>query len=230
MSERQTDNWNELQKRWQSEEVPPEVKTEARRRMARGRRSLMVELVLTGVVVLGVGAWSAQVLTSGPESVTVAALLIFWTFAGILIGAGILNQRGIWAPAEESTRSYLRLSLARARRKEELSRFSLWLMAFWFVAAAGFLTWSVVEAVRSDQALLPVLLEGSLILGLTFGVLGTFAERSRRRSRESAIELDDLLFELGKESGEAAPPGVGEPGRAGNQESGKKADLNTRRT
>lgn len=66
----------------------------------------------------------------------VGALLVFWTAAGIVIGTGILNQRGIWAPVEESTRSYLRPSLERSLRREELSRFSLWLMAFWFVAGA----------------------------------------------------------------------------------------------
>jgi len=205
MSEKQPVDWTKLQQRWQSEEVPPEVKAEVRRRMERGRRRLLLELVLTGIVVLGVAAWSVRVLTTDPEPATILAMLIFWSFAGILIGAGILNQRGMWAPAEESTRSYLRLSLERARRKEELSRFSLWLMAFWFVVAAGLLTWPAVEAVRSDQALLPVLLRGALILGLTFGVLGVFAERSRLRARETAVELEATLRAL---DGEGADGGI----------------------
>jgi len=204
MSERQPFDWKELQKRWQSEEVPPEVKAEARRRMERGRRRLVVELVLTGIVVLGVAAWSVRVLTTEPELATIVSMLIFWTFAGILIGAGILNQRGMWVPAEESTRSYLHLSLERARRKEELSRFSLWLMAFWFVVAAGLLTWSAVEAARSDQALLPVLLRGALVLGLTFGVLGVFAERSRRQARGTATELEDTLRALDEDRSHGA--------------------------
>ena len=199
MSEKPPFDWTELEQRWQSEAVPAEVEAEARRRMERGRRRLLLELVLTGIVVLGVGAWSVHVLTTEPETATIVAMLVFWTFAGILIGAGILNQRGMWAPAEESTRSYLRLSLERARRKEELSRFSLWLMAFWFVVAAGLLIWSAAEAIQSDQPLLPVLLRGALILGLTFGVLGYFAERSRRRARETATELEATLRALDEE-------------------------------
>ncbi|TVR60587.1 MAG: hypothetical protein EA422_13655 [Gemmatimonadales bacterium] len=199
MSEKPPFDWTELQKRWQSEEVPPEVESGARRRMERDRRRLVGELVLTGIVVPGVGAWSVGVLTTDPEPATIVAMLVFWTFAGILIGAGILNQRGMWAPAEESTRSYLRLSLERARRKAELSRFGLWLMAFWFVMAGGLLIWSAVEAIQSDQALLPVLLRGALILGLTFGVLGVFTERSRRRARETAAELEATLHALDEE-------------------------------
>jgi len=196
MSEKPPFDWTELERRWQSEAVPAKVEAAARRRMERGRRRLLLELGLTGIVVLGVGAWSVRVLATEPEPATIVAMLVFWTFAGILIGAGILNQRGMWAPAQESTRSYLRLSLERARRKEELSRFSLWLMAFWFVVAAGLWTWSAVEAVRSGQTLLPVLVRGALTLGVTFGVLGVFAERSRRRAREIAAELEAILRAL----------------------------------
>jgi uncharacterized membrane protein YcjF (UPF0283 family) len=199
MSEKEPFDWTELQQRWQSEEVPAEVKAEARRHVERDRRRLLLELVFTGIVVLSVGAWSVRVLITDPQPGTIVGMLVFWSFAGILIGAGILNQRGIWAPAEESTRSYLRLSLERALRREELSRFGLWLMAFWFVAAAGMLTWSAVEAYQSGRDLLPMLLEGAAILGLTFGVLGVFTEWSRRRARRRAAELQDTLRALDQE-------------------------------
>jgi hypothetical protein len=199
MSEKEPFDWTELQQQWQSEEVPAEVKAEARRHVERDRRRLLLEWVFTGIVVSSVGAWSVRVLINDPDPGTIVGMLVFWTFAGILIGAGILNQRGLWAPAEESTRSYLRLSLERALRREALSRFGLWLMAFWFVAAAGMLTWSAVEAHRSGRDVLPMLLEGAATLGLTFGVLGIFTEWSRHRARRRAAELRHTLRGLEQE-------------------------------
>jgi len=78
-------------------------------------------------------------------------------------------------------------------------------MACWFVVAAGLLAWSGVEAVQSGRALLPVILKGALILVLTFGVLGVFAERSRRRARRKAVELEDILGALEEGADRGSP-------------------------
>lgn len=192
---RSTD-WTELQQQWQSEGVPAEVKAEARRRVKRDHNRLRLELTLTGIAVLGVGAWSIRVLTTGAEAATMAVMLVFWTFAGILIGKGFLTLRGTWAPVDESTRSYLHLSLNRAMRRQDLSRFGLWLMAFWGIVSVGLLAWMAAGAVQSGHSLAPVVVRGALTLSLTLGVLGIWAERSRRRARRMEAELRDTLRRL----------------------------------
>jgi hypothetical protein len=161
-------------------------------------------VVAEGLVVLGVGAWSVHLLTTQPEPVIIVTLLVFWTFAGILIGFGIVKRRGSWAPSSESTSSYLRLSLERAERREQIARFALKLMAVWFLASVGLLTWSGIGTVREGGALLPLLRQAAPVLVLTFGVLGVLTEWTRRRARANVANLEGIVdaFGEGEEDGE----------------------------
>lgn len=216
--ERET-GWEELRRRWQSEGVPPDVDAAARQRVERGRRRMLLTVIGEGLVVLGVGAWSVHLLMTQPDPVIIVTLLVFWTFAGMLIGFGIVKRRGSWAPSSESTSSYLRLSLERAERREQIARFALELMAVWFLASVGLLTWSAVGTVREGGALLPLLRQAVPILVLTFGVLGVLTEWTRRRARTDVANLEGIVdvFGEGEEDGQleegAGPGGVHTRGR-----------------
>lgn len=144
-------------------------------------------------VVLAVGAWSVHLLTTRQNPALIVTLLVFWTFAGILVGFGILTRRGTWAPSSESTRAYLRLSLERAQRREQFARQALKLMALWLIAAVGLLGWSAVGAVREGEPLLPLLRSAAPVLLLTFGLLGILTEWARRRARAEITHLEDLV-------------------------------------
>lgn len=156
-------------------------------------------------VVLAVGAWSVHLLTTRPNPALIVTLLVFWTFAGILVGFGILTRRGTWAPSSESTRAYLRLSLERAQRREQLARQALKLMALWLIAAVGLLGWSAVGVVREGEPLLPLLRSAAPVLLLTFGLLGILTESARRRAHTEITHLEGLVdaFSEQEESGSA---------------------------
>lgn len=203
MTKEQEPTWEQLQRLWQSEGVPPDVDAVARRRAERGRRRMLLALVMEALVVLAVGAWSVHLLATRPDPALIVILLVFWAFAGTLVGFGILTRRGTWAPASESTRSYLRLSLERARRRERLARGTLKLMALWLIAAITLLLWSAVGAVRDGEALLPLLRSSAPVLLLTFGVLGIVTERARRRARAEIPKLKAIVnaFDEGEEAG-----------------------------
>lgn len=204
MNREQETGWEELQRRWQSEGVPPDVDAAARKRVERGRRRMLLTVVGEGLVVLGVGAWSVHLLMTQPDPVIIVTLLVFWTFAGILMGFGIVKRRGSWAPSSESTISYLRLSLKRAERREQIARFTLKLMAVWFLAAVALLTWSGVGIVREGGAVVPLLRQAVPVFALTFGVLGVLTEWTRRRARADVTNLKEIVdvFGEGEEDGE----------------------------
>lgn len=212
MNREQGTGWEELQRRWQSEGVPPDVDAAARKRVERGRRRMLLTVVVEGLVVLGVAAWSVHLLATQPDPVIIVTLLVFWTFAGILIGFGVVKRRGSWAPSSQSTSSYLRLSLERAERREQIARFALKLMAVWFLAAVGLLTWSAVGTIREGGALLPLLRQATPVLVLTFGVLGVLTEWTRRRARAEVEHLEEIVDAFGEgedeeELEEGARPG-----------------------
>ena len=203
MIRKEEPSWEQLQRLWQSEGVPPDVDAAARQRVEWGRRRMLVAIVLETFVVLAVGAWSVHLLAARPDPSVIVTLLVFWTFAGILVGFGILTRRGTWAPASESTRSYLKLSLERAQRREQFARRALKLMALWLIAAVGLLVWSAVGAVREGEALLPLLRDAAPVLLLTFGVLGILTEWSRRRTLVEITKLEDIVdvFSEAEEAG-----------------------------
>lgn len=193
MSREQEPSWQQLQRLWQSESVPSEVDAAARRRVEWGRRRMLLAIVAEAFVVVAVGAWSVHLLTTQPDPTIIVTLLVFWTFAGILVGFGILTRRGTWAPTSETTRSYLRLSLERAQRRERFARGALKLMVVWLIAALGLLAWSAVGTVREGGALMPLFLNAAPVFLLTFGVLGSLTEWSRRRARAEIPKLKEIL-------------------------------------
>lgn len=199
MNREQETGWKELQRRWQSEGVPPDVDAAARQRVERGRRRMLLTVVVEGLVVLGVGAWSVHLLMTRPGPVIIVTLLVFWTFAGILAGFGIVKRRGSWAPSSESTISYLRLSLNRAERREQIARFTLKLMAVWFIVAAALLTWSGIGIVREGGAVMPLLRQAVPVFALTFGVLGVLTEWTRRRARADVAKLEEIVDVFGED-------------------------------
>lgn len=219
MSRDQEPSWEQLQRLWQSEGVPPDVDAAARRRAERGRRRMLLAIVMEAFVVVAIGAWSVHLLATQPDPAIIVTLLVFWTFAGILVGFGILTRRGTWAPDSESTRSYLKLSLERARRREEFARGALKLMALWLIAAMGLLLWSAVDVVREGEALLPLLRNSAAVFVMTFGLLGILTEWSRRRARAEITKLEGIVdaFREDEEAGQAE----GEDGSGHSSEAGR---------
>jgi cation transport ATPase len=216
MTRRQDHGWQDLQQLWQSETVPADVDAAARQRVERERRRMVLAAATEAFVVLAVGAWSVHLLTTRPDPALIVTLLVFWTFAGVLVGFGILTRRGTWAPSAESTRAYLRLSVERAQRREQLGRQALKLMVVWMVAAVGLLGWSASGAVREGEPLLPLLRIAAPVLLLTFGLLGVFTEQARRRARTEITQLEDIIdaFSEMEASGSAEEDTGPDPGQA----------------
>jgi cation transport ATPase len=216
MTRRQDHGWQDLQQLWQSETVPADVDAAARQRVERERRRMVLAAATEAFVVLAVGAWSVHLLTTRPDPALIVTLLVFWTFAGVLVGFGILTRRGTWAPSAESTRAYLRLSVERAQRREQLGRQALKLMVVWTVAAVGLLGWSASGAVREGEPLLPLLRIAAPVLLLTFGLLGVFTEQARRRARTEITQLEDIIdaFSEMEASGSAEEDTGPDPGQA----------------
>lgn len=182
----------ELQRQWQSEDVPASIQSAARRRVDRERRRQLLTVALEAASVLAVGAWSVRTVMREPEPFVVLTMFVFWTFAAVLIGFGIVKRRGTWSSDSHSTMTYLSLSVERARRAEQIARFALKLMAVWFLAAVLLLAWRG-GIIQEGQSLAALIRHAIPIFLLTFGVLGILAERARRRARRDVARLGGII-------------------------------------
>lgn len=137
--------WRDLMADWQSEEpVSAPLSDEARQRIRRrvkryGYRMILVtlfELALCAAVL----AWIGKESLEQPRALGIVGFAGTAVLCAIALAFSFWNRRGIWAPATESTLTFVELSLERQRRKLEALRFGPWFLA---LELAFLIPWSV---------------------------------------------------------------------------------------
>lgn len=142
--------WGDLMADWQADEAVPgealpgplsdEARQRIRRRVRRyGYRMVLITLLeIAGCAAMLAWVWKEsldQPRAIGTVGVAGTAVLI-----AVALAFSLWNRRGIWAPATESTLTFVELSLERQRRNLEALRFCPWFLA----AELAFLVpWSV---------------------------------------------------------------------------------------
>ena len=137
--------WRDLMADWQAEEpVPAPLSDEARQRIRRRVRRYGYRMVL--ITLLEIAGCAAMLAWVWKESMEQPRAIGTVGFAGtaVLIALALAfsfwNRRGIWAPATESTLTFVELSLERQRRALVALRFCPWFLA---LELAFLIPWSV---------------------------------------------------------------------------------------
>jgi hypothetical protein len=137
--------WRDLMADWQSEEpVPAPLSDEARqsiRKRVRRYGHRMILLTLSEVAGCAATlAWIWKESLDQPRAIGIVGFAGTAVLMALALGFSLWNRRGIWAPATESTLTFVELSLERQRRKLVALRFCPWFLA----AELAFLVpWSV---------------------------------------------------------------------------------------
>lgn len=137
--------WRDLMADWQSEEpVSAPLSDEARQRIRRkvkryGHRMILVTLVELAICAV-VLAWIGKESLELPRALGIVGFAGTAVLCAVALAFSFWNRRGIWAPATESTLTFVELSLERQRRKLEALRFGPWFLA---LELAFLIPWSV---------------------------------------------------------------------------------------
>ena len=123
-----TDAVDPLKALWTREEPPRRIDVEDLREEVRRRRRRML-VTVAGELVLTLALVALTVVLLGadgparPRDVTWLGLL--WLTWLIAAGFATWNRWGVWTPSAETARSYLELSVERARRRRRVGTFVL---------------------------------------------------------------------------------------------------------
>jgi hypothetical protein len=126
--------WRDLMADWQFEEpVPAPLSDEARQRIRRKVRRYGHRLaLLTLCEWLGCAAlllWIGKESAEQPRAVGTVGFVGTAILIAVALAFSLWNRRGIWAPATESTLTFVELSLERQRRKLVALHFCPWFLA-----------------------------------------------------------------------------------------------------
>ena len=126
--------WNDLMADWQAEEPTPaplseEGRQRIRRRVRRyGYRMILITLFeLAGCAAMLAWVWKGTL--DEPRAIGTVGVVGTAILIAVALAFSLWNRRGIWAPATESTLTFVELSLERQRRKLEALRFCPWFLA-----------------------------------------------------------------------------------------------------
>jgi hypothetical protein len=116
-----------------------------------------------------------------------------WLIMGIGVWLGKRSQKGLWAPAAETTAAYLELSIERCRRTQRGLRF--WRLFPFFFAVTAFVLFGVYKGLKEKGALETT--EDYWIVAATFlwtiCVQGFVLYVLWRHGRKMQVELEYLL-------------------------------------
>jgi hypothetical protein len=126
--------WRDLMADWQTEEATPApLSDEVRQRIQKRVRRYSYRMVL--ITLFEIAGSAAMLAWIWKESMEQPRAIGTVGFAGtavliaVALAFSLWNRRGIWAPATESTLTFVELSLERQRRKLEALRFCPWFLA-----------------------------------------------------------------------------------------------------
>lgn len=182
MKSERDNGWEELGRLWrQAGDAAPSARS---LRLALRRRQWLLagivagEVAVTGLLVAAT-LWRVRL---GLDAFWWTWLVLVWASWATAAVFAVRNRRGVWRPAERSTRACLELFLERARRQGRTARFVLALVAGEGLAVAGLFLWGGVRGGTRQGAwgLLAALCTLYAVWALWFG---RRAAREERRLR-----------------------------------------------
>ena len=192
--------WRDLMADWQGEEAPPapltdETRQRIRRKVKRyGRRLVLVTLCeWLGCAAMLVFIWKESM--EPPRTVGTVGFVGTAVLIAAALAFSLWNRRGIWAPATESTLTFVELSLERQRRKLAALRFCLWFLA---VELAFLVPWSVWALLSRPAEPWRWLFAFGWMIGMSALLLAWWAWYKRKTLRETA-EWEELRRALDEE-------------------------------
>jgi len=185
--------WRDLMADWQSEEAAPApLSDEMRQRIRRKVRRYGYRMVF--ITLFEIAGCAATLAWIWKESMEQPRAIGTVGFAGtaVLVAAALAfslwNRRGTWAPASESTLTFVELSLERQRRKLVTLRFCPWLLA---AELAFLIPWSVWALLSRPAEPWRWLFAFGWMIGMSALLLAWSAWYKRRTLRETA-EWEEL--------------------------------------
>ncbi|HEX5715710.1 MAG TPA: hypothetical protein VF179_06090 [Thermoanaerobaculia bacterium] len=126
--------WSDLMADWQADEaVPAPLSDEARQRIRRrvrfyGYRMVLITLFeIAGCAAMLAWVWKESM--DQPRAIGTVGVAGTAVIIAVALAFSLWNRRGIWAPATESTLTFVELSLERQRRNLVALRFCPWFLA-----------------------------------------------------------------------------------------------------
>lgn len=192
--------WHDLMADWQSEEpVSAPLSDEARQRIRRrvkryGYRMILLTLFeVAGCVALL--AWIGKGAMEQPRAVGNVGFAGTAVLVAVALAFSFWNRRGTWAPATESTLTFVELSLERQRRKLAALRFGPWFLA---LELAFLIPWSVWALLAEPSEPWRWMFAFVWMAGFSILFLAWWAWYKRKTLRETA-EWEELRRALDAE-------------------------------
>lgn len=185
--------WRDLMADWQSGE-PVEHRRIRRKVRRQGCRMVLLTLFeIAGCAALL--AWIGKASLEQPRAIGTVGFAGTAVLVVLALAFSLWNRRGIWAPASESTITFVELSLERQRRKLVALRFGPWLLA---VELAFLVPWSVWALLSRPAEPWRWLFAFGWMIGMSALLLASSAWYRRRTLRETA-EWEELRRALAGE-------------------------------
>ncbi|MFL6291366.1 MAG: hypothetical protein ACJ759_10765 [Thermoanaerobaculia bacterium] len=185
--------WRDLMADWQSGE-PVEHRRIRRKVRRQGCRMVLLTLFeIAGCAALLAWIWKASL--EQPRAIGTVGFAGTAVLVVLALAFSLWNRRGIWAPASESTLTFVELSLERQRRKLVALRFGPWLLA---VELAFLVPWSVWALLSRPAEPWRWLFAFGWMIGMSALLLASSAWYRRRTLRETA-EWEELRRALAGE-------------------------------
>ncbi|MFL6200068.1 MAG: hypothetical protein ACJ76J_12885 [Thermoanaerobaculia bacterium] len=185
--------WRDLMADWQSGE-PVEHRRIRRKVRRQGCRMVLLTLFeIAGCAALLAWIWKASL--EQPRAIGTVGFAGTAVLVVLALAFSLWNRRGIWAPASESTITFVELSLERQRRKLVALRFGPWLLA---VELAFLVPWSVWALLSRPAEPWRWLFAFGWMIGMSALLLAWSAWYRRRTLRETA-EWEELRRALAGE-------------------------------
>lgn len=185
--------WRDLMADWQSGE-PVEHRRIRRKVRRQGCRMVLLTLFeIAGCAALL--AWIGKASLEQPRAIGTVGFAGTAVLVVLALAFSLWNRRGIWAPASESTITFVELSLERQRRKLVALRFGPWLLA---VELAFLVPWSVWALLSRPAEPWRWLFAFGWMIGMSALLLAWSAWYRRRTLRETA-EWEELRRALAGE-------------------------------
>ena len=192
--------WRDLMADWQADEAAPaplsdEARQRIRRKVRRYGRGLVLLTLFEIAGCAAALAWLWKELLAQPGAVGTVGFAGTAVFIAVALAFSFWNRRGIWAPASESTLTFVELSLERQRRKLVALRICPWFLA----AELAFLVpWTLWALLSKPAEPWRWLFAFGWMIGASALLLAWSAWYKKKTLRQTA-EWEELRRELGAE-------------------------------